>query len=373
MHGIVEWGREHKLLSLGLIGALIILFVVLKRGGGGSSGAVVVSSGPSDAVQVAGLQAGAANQANLINAALSAQQLQSEYKLGAAKLDYDFASLKLGADAHNQDTATAAAVQYATLSSQLEALRSQNDTQLGINKLGAETQIGLASIAAGTTQFTTASNNAVLTHQLDKNAEQFAYQLDTEAKIVDNNNRTSIANNKINADLQQGIVAENARVALHINDNATFIQGATIAGAVNADNNRTAVLVKQIDTQGQVYFKQIDASRDIAGQTITAQKDVLLHNADLTAGYYNHLTDAQLSSQQFKYAFDQNYINLIGSGKLQGGDAVAVIAAFNNQPAIGVAAQGAAAVDAQANSLPAIVASFGTAISKIGTAFFGGV
>lgn len=132
---IKAWIEEHPYLTGSAVLAIIVLFLVSRSSGSSSGGTVTtVNAGPSEAVQVASLQAAtqaasvqaaAQSQQNQLNAQLAAKQLDNATQTTIAQMTLQYNIEKLKSEASVQNNANNFAYQIAL---------SNNDTQAQINK-----------------------------------------------------------------------------------------------------------------------------------------------------------------------------------------------------------------------------------------------
>lgn len=363
MHELIEWSKDHKGLAAALVAALIALVLVFRSSGGSSGGGSVqtVQTGPSDAVVQAELQAGVASQAAQTQATLQGQSLQAQYNLGIAQIagqttqdqlaaQLGLAQAQLGAGVANNQTAA----QLSEAGIAGTVAQTQLADQLAAAQATDKQATDIATIQAGTTQTVNAQNDAVVTEQLQSNQNEFLGQLASENQLNQQNNAAQEALAATNAGLQLGIVQANAATAINAANDTLQL------GTVQS-NNATDVAKTNLADATTVALAQTSGAVSVAN---TATQAAVTNEQTLTA--------AQLASEQYTYGFDQNYINLVSSGKISGSNAVSVLAAINNQPAIGVSAQGTASASVSGgNSTASIINSAGGLISTIGSALLG--
>jgi hypothetical protein len=302
----VEWAKEHKAAALGIVAALIGLLYLLRTAGGSSSGSTqYVQTGPSDAVQAASIQAGAAASVAQAQSIQQAQQLQAQYNLGVLGIQQKTAEDNL---------ASTVAIHMSDAETQ-QALAGFN-TQADIAKFGAQSQVDLADISAKSTAYVTDSNNKVLTTQLLSQADQFKAQLSTEAAVRANDNTTSLGLAKVGSDTQLGLSADNAGVAKYTAGTALAAILGQYDSINKADANKTALANTALQNQATdaaaknaIDAAKVAATLDYSKQansnaTVLQQQAIQAYN-DLTYAQIvgNHeSTDYALSIQQQKNA-----------------------------------------------------------------------
>jgi hypothetical protein len=156
---MVEWIESHPYLTGGLVLALVVLFFLLRGSSSSSSGTTVstVASGPSEALQAAGITAGTSQ--NIAQIQANAQIAQSNVDLQTAALAAGVANMQtqIGGDVANHSTQAALTLglsgQGDSTSSILQLLQAQNPTTLFpswlINGVNANSSNGVPSGGGG--------------------------------------------------------------------------------------------------------------------------------------------------------------------------------------------------------------------------------
>lgn len=381
------WIKAHPYIAgLAALSIVILLWVVTRTG---STQVVQGATGPSDALQAAQLaaqvhasdaQAATNQQQTEINAALAAKQIDANTALAVAQAQRDaldrqtvgsetIAQRQVDAatavanaqrDANEAQTAAAkdiaaqqagvqtaginagvqiagiqSQVQLANISAQLAAVKSTNDTALGIN---ADNNV--------TTRFGLAASKEVDLQQL---ADGLILGLD--------NNQTAIRITQSNNDTKTVIDAQD-------NSSADFIASLAASLGITQSNNNTKVSLAGI--QGTV---------DIAGLQAGVQNNFIAANLQLGQGALDlawHNTDvnaALFSNQQnMDFALKQNILQQIDFQGLNKSSSIEALSLITFQPSVAIASiQGSAATDWGSNlikTLPALgsdLASFGVA------------
>lgn len=314
---MMEWIQEHPYLSGGLVLSLLVLYLLLRRSGGGTS---VVSTGPSEALQAANLQAqtqqagisAAANaQTQTLQAALAAKQIDAQVtqnaidattqqasiaaamNLGIAKLSADaqLSAIDIGAQrditVSGQQSDAAKYIASVTADAQTKIAEGAYARDISVAGIGAARDVSVAGIQSTTLQ------------------AQYAAALATQKDI----DATSLGINRDNWSGAAALASIQAGVDMHISD------------------NNTGVANNYINTQGAVQLADLTFAHDIQSQSIGAQ--------------------FQLQSQN-QSSF---WASVMGNDRWgNGNQQVAALSAIVGQPAIGVAASSASAVQAQATA-----------------------
>ncbi len=151
---------------IGAVVVFVVFYFLFNKGSGSASGSTqYVSSGPSEALQGAQLQAGAAVQAAQISANVEAMRIQAQRE-----------TQTLGAQVALEQLASGENVAMAQLANERDLGAMNVNANLLINEqnlnYGAET----ARLAAETTLGLRMIDANIVTHQLDTNAAMFAEQ-----------------------------------------------------------------------------------------------------------------------------------------------------------------------------------------------------
>lgn len=238
-----EWVVKHKWWLAGGAAAFVVLYYLFSSSSSQTAsggGVQYVQTGPSDAVQTAAIAQGTQLALAQAQATVAAQGTQ-------AQLNYGLATLK------SSDYQTSVAGNVASQQAQLNAgvATHTSDTNLAATAAGIAGQVQVAGFQADTTRYVTQQNDIVQAQQIQANSSMFSAQLasDTARKASDNAAAVSLA--KINGDVQYGLSANNANVAL-----------GQINAAAGVQNN-------QIDTAGRVAYTDIVT----AGQVATTQSN----------------------------------------------------------------------------------------------------
>lgn len=163
---------------IGAVVVFVVFYMMFNRGGGASAsgGTTVVQNGPSEAMQIAGMQTAAALQSAQIGANVETARIQSVNAQAALAGQVALAQLASGER-----------VALETLAADREASRYNADANIAINaqnlaygiesaRLASETAIGLKSIDADIVKSQLVTNAAMFSKQLDTNAMMFAEQ-----------------------------------------------------------------------------------------------------------------------------------------------------------------------------------------------------
>jgi hypothetical protein len=307
----MQWIKEHPWIAA-IGGLAVFLFVYILRSGGSSSGSsggtTYVSSGPSDAVQQAGIAASAQTAQAQAAATVAAQQTQAQYNVavldqqnkqqqndiaGSVALEQErdalsVANLQYSSATAINDSNNAAAVRQADIGA---------NAQADIADTAAKTQAAIAGVNAAASVSINNQNQHTQQAQINAASAAFEHQLETEAAIAAGN---------------QGVV--NAQTAADL-------AKVGIAGGVAEYNTNAAVVNNQNVIAGTVAINQANAN---AATQISGQQ---------TAGQVSTI-------QSLINSINSGVFNKGGSG---GTNQVSAISAVLGQPAIGVAAQQAGA------------------------------
>lgn len=234
-----EWVGKHKWWLAGGAAVFVVLYYLFSSSGSSgaaaSGGVQYVQTGPSDAVQTAAIAQGTQLALAQAQATVAAQGTQAQFS-------YGLASLK------SSDYQTSVAGSVASEQAQLNAgvATHTSDTNLAATAAGISGQVQVAGFQADTTRYVTQQNDIVQSQQIQANSSMFSAQLasDTARKASDNAAAVSLA--KINGDVQYGLSANNANVAL-----------GQINAAAGVQNN-------QIDTAGRVAYTDIVSKAQLA-------------------------------------------------------------------------------------------------------------
>ncbi|HYM35964.1 MAG TPA: hypothetical protein VET48_11240 [Steroidobacteraceae bacterium] len=349
----MDWIKQHPYLTgTGLI-VLVILYFVLR-----GRGTTATSTGPSEALQAAGLSAelqqgqivAAQNaQTNQLNAALqgklidqqtaeflasqstASQNAQIDAALKAIGIEtgagVSIAQLQTSADVAKTTAATGAATDIAGI--QADVLKMQTQNALDAQKANDAASIAINS--QNTKAAVTTAGYAATTQQRQDAlaATAFADQLATALTASKDANATAVTINNQNAGRDVNL--------------ATISAG---SAALNSNNNLTESLANTNALQS-IYNTFLTTN----GETQTAQ------------------AQDQLQAELAQIGVQQSISNLVASGQInKGGEGgknqVAVIAALTGQPAIGAQAEA---------PQPGFWQSFFGAVGNIGKGITAGV
>ncbi len=355
MERFTGWLKEHPILSGVLVLAAIFLFVILRRGGGSQP----VSSGPSEALQAAQMQAGlqqaqidAASNANTqgLNAALAAKGLDTSAQMDAihtlAQAQTDQAVI--GAGSSNYQASLAADVANHQTTASLTASLAATDASLALGTTQANDALqGLQaqySSATDIAQINATGATDIAGIQADVTKAGFAEDLSKQRDI----DAASIAINGQNTSRDvsvAGINADVAKTGFWDSLQAVLSNNAT-ATAINDSNNQTAIAVTQIGANRDVTINGQNTSRDVDVAQITS--DAGIANTKTIADLYSQLIDAQhdIANNQISATstlqenllqdFHTTDFNRGGQG---GANQVAAWSALFGQPTVGAAAE----------------------------------
>lgn len=142
-----HWIKEHPVVVVGIVGAIVVLYFLVGSGGS-SGGTVVAQSGPTDAE----VQAGAA--LNMAQISASVQQAGFSAQLAATQSNNNtqVQIAGLSAQVANYQTEQAANVQEAGISAQKEVSLAGIQSQQVISLANAATEAQIVSLNNQTTQ-----------------------------------------------------------------------------------------------------------------------------------------------------------------------------------------------------------------------------
>lgn len=293
----MKWIKEHPYLTGGaVIGAIILYILISDRG---SSGATVVSTGPSEAMQAANLQAQVQSQgaqlayqasANQVGAALQAKQIDAATQQFVAERSAEVALTKLATDK---------AMTLAGFQTQLAAVQSSNEYAYRETESQIGGQVKIAGIQADVQKLQ--AQNA-LTAQLDVNKTQIkladiSSNLQQSLAQTDYYKSTNLAS--INLALQEHLAETSANRDITIagfqKDVATKTLGVQQAkdwldSYTQQQKNYYDFSVAQnyIDTSGAVSIYETNAQRDLLSQALENQGKVQQSLAQqLASGVFN--------------------------------------------------------------------------------------
>lgn len=235
--------REHPILTGSGIIAVIVLIFVLRRSGG--SGTQVISSGPSEALQAAGLQANVAQQqmqtaANVqlsgLNAAVAAHELdaQTQLKIAEDQKQIALAQILTGGQVDLAKTDAATSIAQAQIKGQTD------QTQAVVSG-----QVSVAGIQAGVQQ------------------HQFDVALQAQKDI----DKTQLQTTALTTSAATDVATVNATAAQKIAET----QGAT---ATNLATIQGGVMTHGIDTQAAVYNNLITTQGSVATTQLNTQDTI---------------------------------------------------------------------------------------------------
>lgn len=315
---ITQTIAKHPFITGGAIIGVGLLFILLHASGSSGTSAAtgtVASSGPSDAVQIAGIQAGTAlqQQQNQISQQTSQQNFQLTGQ--AQQLQAGLQAAQLQTQAQTSTT-----------------LSGDQQFQLGTTQLTDQTAIQGATIAAAIEQLKI-STGATTQQQL--NAETAQQNLATIAA----NNSTTL--NSQNQQTQQLQISTQAQVA----------QGQTAAAlAMQQNATATELALSQNNNATQLSFAALQASQIINGQNVAGSVATTQSN-NQTAVQQNYInTTGTLAAAGLNAQATQNasILSLIQSGQLNkggtgGANQIVALGAVTGQPNFGASAESAAA------------------------------
>lgn len=303
---MVAWAKEHPILAAvsGLL--IIVLLYLLLRGGSSSSSTQAVSSGPSDALQTAGMAAQV--QSQQVSASLQAHQGDVAAALAAAVSQAGVQNNQTQAarDVALQQTLTGGSVAEYNAATQLQGLQSTNSAGVQIAGINAGAAVDLARINTGA-----AVQVAGIQADVSKNttAAQLQLGLDT--------NKTSLG--------IAGLSLEGLKTTTAATLAATESTNQT-AAQIAAGHEQT--LQVAIGTQGAVEQNQINQQ----GQVVADQYSLAQQHESNVYGPGGIFVG----------------VNRYG-GNLQSNQST-VEAAILNQPSVGVAIQQSSASQAQSSA-----------------------
>lgn len=128
---MIDWIKEHKLLTAGLVVGIIVLFRLLRSGGSSSSASSGgYYSGPSESLQAMQIQTGAALQGAVLQANTDQAKLNAAVNIAEMGYAYDYAKTVLGAQFASQELlVTADVTKYQTDAAVRVALAQQGQSQ----------------------------------------------------------------------------------------------------------------------------------------------------------------------------------------------------------------------------------------------------
>lgn len=169
---------------IGAVGIFVLFYLMFNRGAGASSGGgtTVVQSGPSEAMQIAGMQMAGAIQAAQIGANVEALRIQGQRDQGVLAGQVAMAQLASGER-----------VALETLATDRDAARFNAETNLLIHERTLSYNTESARIAADTAIDLKQIDANVVMYQLGTNAAMFDRQLQTNAAMFETQSRNLIA------------------------------------------------------------------------------------------------------------------------------------------------------------------------------------
>jgi hypothetical protein len=246
----MSWIEDHPYLAGTLAVFLIVLFFVFRSRTSGSSSQVV--SGPSDAVQIATLQA--QNQSQGIQAAADVQSLQTQAALAAALANVQASqdATTAARDVALQNILTGGATAQYQAAVGLQATESTNQTASDIASTNAGAAVDIADIT-GNTQVKLATIQAPVT----------LAQIQASLDALKSTNETSLGIAGVNAKAATTINAQNVSGAENIATTNTLVPLAQTQGQVN-------LVTLGINAQLQALLAQIEAQQNVQNQAFQA-------------------------------------------------------------------------------------------------------
>jgi hypothetical protein len=297
----MAWLHEHPYLAGGGVLALIVLFFLLRGGGAGGaqqSGGGATVAGPSDAVQIAGLQANAAlaagqnaatAQTNQLNAQVAATQIRANADVTEAGLAQQAALQKIVSDAQvSQQSihATEDTTNYANATA-LQIVQAQTGGQVAIAHETAQRDTYIAGAQADTMR--RQYDDAVASQRIisDAQTSQAEANAALQLGIAQSTNAT-----------QLGIAKEAGDVAINAANRAADIDFTKIVQGAATDQ-------AAIKAQADMDFTHTVQSATVIQAGIAAQQSVDL----ATVGAYRDVNLADISATQ---AFRSQTLDVIG-------------------------------------------------------------
>lgn len=392
-----QWVKNHPYITgLGILAIGILVFVVTRSGG--SQQIVTGSTGPSEALQAANLQAqshAADTQAQVnaqqseLNAALAAKSIDAATALATVQAQRDVALQQVDSANKVAQTNADALVKAATLQSDSQNIASQIAGQIAGVQSKAATDI--AGIQSDTAKAGYAASTTIAGIQANVQLAGISAQL---AALRDTN-ATALAIN-----------SNDDNLAWHVNDNSTKVSLTGLADALQLglDNNQTLQFITQSNNDTSVILNGQNTSS--SNYQATLNYNFLTHKSDndttvslagiaatlgiagLQAGVNNNFIDssrevslagfdlqnnilnvnaALVSHDQNETHFiNSNVLNLIGAQGLNKSSSIEALGLITGNPSVSIASiQGSAAVDFGANfakyTLPSLAsaAAFG--------------
>jgi hypothetical protein len=392
---MLEWVKEHPYLTGTAIIGLIILYFVW-RGSSTSNQPASYTSGPSDAqlaAQVASNQTAAAYQANQdsLNAALQAKSIDANAAVLIAQEQTKTVSAQGESQLQQVLAAAGAQVRMQEIGQQAETTRTNAETsaavaaimgqvtgQVDIARINAGAGVDIAGIQAGVSKEQIA---AQLAAQKDINAATLEMGRiksttdivlgEQDVRKVESTNVTALGINAQNTNrdiamhtIDLAIVQDTNQLMLRLGLDTNDKQLQAILGGFTRDVDiaklEAATQQSWIEGNVNVINNQTAAERDIYQSWINTQGAVSLAQINLN----------QVNSQDLMQLIASGALNKGGEG---GSNQVAALAALYHQPAIGVAAEQAAATNMGPwNSPFATLTGIGNLLSGVGTVGTGG-
>ena len=393
----MNWIKKHPYISGSLVLLVVVYFVV--RNSVGGSQQVTGTTGPSEALQAANLQASV--QKDAIASQLRAQQMQLDAALAGKNIDAATALeiAKTQKDVANASLASQDAQARTTLEAILAQITGQN-TLAGINagaaqgmaQINADGSARIASINAG-------AATGIAGIQAGVNMANIAAQL--EASKLATAAGVTIAGYGANVEITR---SNNSLLGLYDN-NLTARDLATIGAKSDFDlatigagvaNYKTATDSFNLNLQleatkwiagnnNQTAITLNQSNNDVKTYTVGKQYDLGALQSNNNLSLYNNYINTQgqiaLGQQQVDLTqINTNYdltkigLNLVSSGQINkggegGANQVSVIGAIFGQPTVGNAAQQVQ----QGNTWGSILNGFGNVVQGVGQGLFGAV
>lgn len=348
---MVEWMKQHPLLTGTGIIALVVLFIVVRRAGSSAASA----GGPSDALQIATLQAQAGQ--SQLEAASNAHTADLNAALQAKTIDAQTAALlaKFSITAQQNQSATDLAKTQATISGATDLATIQGAYQLSAVNADAASAIEInrqnTSADVTKTQLTTSSADTIASIQAQVAKEGYANALAMDK--INTVAAVTIASGQTQRDIQLSHDSLTQAITLgayKATTDAAKIQADLIA---TQDTNATALGVTKITASRDIDIAKIlsDNAITLAGISagveqakITATEDVYNHFLDTQSADTLAAISAHAQEAGYTASVEQSIVDLVKSGQInKGGEGgrnqVAVIAALTGQPQIGSAAE----------------------------------
>jgi len=178
----IEYVKKNPVLFGVIFVVFGLLLWVLMNRGGGSSGAQYVTTGPSEALQAAQMQTGAAIQAKQIDAAMAANSSNASLAALSQQIQGQQAIASMGMQVSLQQLAIDAALGSKQIDASLLALQAQLDNQLDITTANNTFMVDYARVASdGAVQ--QVAINAALQRALSSDQLQ-AYQTGALASVI---------------------------------------------------------------------------------------------------------------------------------------------------------------------------------------------